>query len=130
MKIKYCFVLIFSYLCVSIAYSQYAGSGDYQNNIFTGCPTIYLPSGNNVSTLPFADWADVPGATHYHMQMSLFSNFMLPDVDVKLTKSEYQVTVPLEPLRIYYYRVQSADSSKYQGFICSYIYFFTGGKHD
>ncbi|MCX8015302.1 MAG: hypothetical protein N2748_04710, partial [candidate division WOR-3 bacterium] len=71
-------------------------------------PTLLTPADGALTNdpTPDFDWSDVMGATEYHLQVDNDNNFSSPEIDVKITTSNYTPTTPLADGH-YWWRVRS-----------------------
>lgn len=86
------------------------------------CPQLLYPGGGNIPLLPKIDWSDVDGAVSYHLRVFLFG---IPIINVRTTKSEYQVLIPLSILTEYNWTVTAEDFNVPNTY-CSVMTFTTG----
>ncbi|MFQ5980941.1 MAG: right-handed parallel beta-helix repeat-containing protein [Candidatus Heimdallarchaeota archaeon] len=100
--------------------TNYDGIGETAYSILGGAGAqdqfplvILIQPSNRTSTsdpTPFLDWADLPDASHYHIQIATDSSFSSIDQETTTGLSYWTVGSPLAE-DVYYWRVRSNDST-------------------
>ncbi len=73
------------------------------NLLVTPPPNFFYPGTTNIDL----DWLDVPGATHYLVELDLTTQFTSPlFLEYLTTNSEFAVPVALSPNKYYHWRVR------------------------
>lgn len=71
--------------------------------LVTPPPNFYYPGTTNIDL----DWLDVPGATHYLVELDIINQFTSPlALEYVTTSSEFSVPVALSPNKYYHWRVR------------------------
>ncbi len=78
-------------------------------------PKLAFPSDNaqQQPTSIFFDWEDIDGATTYHIQVSLESNFIRRSADMESVRTSEQQIRGLIPTYIYFWRVRAKNPLGY-----------------
>jgi hypothetical protein len=96
-----------------------------EKHIELPCPHPIYPATGWIPLLPRMDWSDVQGAFTYQLQISRFPDFKEVLLDIQVTKSEFQLIIPLPILTLLFWRVRATDDSQY-GPYCLVSSFTTG----